>query len=264
MSQSGIIFDIKKYAIHDGPGIRTTIFFKGCSMGCQWCHNPESKKIGVEEFTIKDRVKKLTKTETIGYEITVIDLMKIIKKDKAFYDESEGGVTISGGEPTIQIKFLKELLKECKRSSIHTVVDTCGESKWESFVEINDYVDLYLYDLKIFNNDLHKKYTGISNYRIHANLKKLIKNRKEIELRIPLIPDITDTDLNIENLINFTKTLKSTPSVTLLPYNPLNQDKLDRFCMKNKLGKLKMQNEKQLFQIKQKFIVSGIDTIIGE
>ena len=264
MSKTGIIFDIKKYAIHDGPGIRTTIFFKGCSMGCQWCHNPESKNFGVEDFAAKDRIKKITKTETVGYEVTVDELLNIIKKDKVFYDESEGGVTFSGGEPTVQTNFLLSILKEFKKSNIHTVVDTCGESSWKNYAEINEYVDLYLYDLKLIDNIQHNKYTGVSNQRIHANLEKLLENGKDVELRIPLIPGITDTEQNISDLINFIKSLSTIPSVTLLPYNPLNQDKLDRFCMDNKLGKLKVQSEQKLFQIKQKFIVNGIDAIIGE
>ena len=264
MSRSGIIFDVKKYAIHDGPGIRLTLFFKGCSLKCWWCHNPESKNFGVENFAVKDRVKKVTKNETIGYKISVDDVMKIIQKDKVFYDESNGGVTFSGGEPLAQTNFLLELLKECKNSNIHTTVDTCGESSWKNYEKIQEYVDLFLYDLKIFNNVLHNKYTGVSNKRIHENLIKLIDNGNDIELRIPLIPGVSDTDDNLEGLIKFISTLKKKPSVILLPYNPLNRDKLDRFSLVNKLGKLKVQSRKMLFAIKQKFIVNGVDAIIGE
>jgi pyruvate formate lyase activating enzyme len=233
-------------------------------MGCQWCHNPESKNFGVEDFAVKDRIKKITKTETVGYEITVDELMKTIKKDKVFYEESGGGVTFSGGEPTVQTKFLLNILKECRRSNIHTTVDTCGEGKWENYEKIIDYVDLFLYDLKIIDNVMHNKYTGVSNKRIHNNLIKLIDLRKDVEIRIPLIPDITDTDKNIDDLINFISQLKRKPAVILLPYNPLNRDKLDRFCMENKLKKLLTQPRKRLFEIKQKFVMSGIDAVIGE
>jgi len=264
MSNTGIIFDIKKYAIHDGPGIRTTIFLKGCSMGCQWCHNPESKHFGVENFMVKDRVKKISKNETIGYEISVDEIMKIIKKDKIFYNESGGGVTISGGEPTVQINFLLEILKECKKANIHTTVDTCGEAIWKNFEKIIEFVDLFLYDLKIIDNVLHNKYTGVSNKRVHKNLTNLIDCGKEVELRVPLIPDVTDTEKNLEDLIQFISSLKKEQSVTLLPYNPLNQDKLDRFCLKNNLGKLKVQSRDRLFAIKQKFILNGIDANIGD
>ena len=264
MSKSGIIFDIKKYAIHDGPGIRTTIFFKGCSMGCQWCHNPESKNFDVEEFVVKDRVKKTTKNETVGYEISVDDIIEKIEKDRVFYDESGGGVTFSGGEPLVQTNFLLEILKECKKSKIHTIVDTCGEASWKNFEIIIDYVDLFLYDLKIIDNVLHNKYTGVSNKRIHDNLKKLIESGKQIEIRIPLIPNITDTDINLNNLIDFISSLKIKPSVILLPYNPLNRDKLDRFCLENTFGKLKIQSKKKLLKIQQQFIDHGIIAILGE
>jgi len=264
MSKKGIIFDIKKYAIHDGPGIRTTIFFKGCSMGCQWCHNPESKNFGVEEFAVKDQVEKLTKSQTVGYEIFADDIMGKIEKDRVFYDESGGGVTFSGGEPLVQMNFLLKILMECKKSKIHTTVDTCGETSWKNFEKIIDYVDLFLYDLKIIDNVLHNKYTGVSNKRIHDNLKKLIESGKQIEIRIPLIPNITDTDINLNNLIDFISSLKIKPSVILLPYNPLNRDKLDRFCLENKLGKLKVQPRKKIFDIKQRFVMNGIDAIIGE
>ncbi len=128
MGNKGTIFDIKKYAIHDGPGIRTTVFLKGCTMGCQWCHNPESKNFGIENILVKDRVNKITKHESFGYEITVEEVLQIVTKDKIFYDESGGGVTFSGGEPLVQIKFLLNLLQECKKSHLHTTVDTSGEA----------------------------------------------------------------------------------------------------------------------------------------
>ncbi|MFC1527282.1 glycyl-radical enzyme activating protein [Candidatus Neomarinimicrobiota bacterium] len=263
MSKSGIIFDIKKYAIHDGPGIRTTVFFKGCTMGCQWCHNPESKNFGVEKFMVKDRVKKISKNETVGYEITVDEVMNIIKKDKVFYDESNGGATFSGGEPTVQTNFLLEILMECKKANIHTTVDTCGEASWNNFEKIIDYVDLFLYDLKLINNVLHNKYTGVSNKIIHDNLMNLLDIGKGVELRIPLIPDVTDTVKNLDDLIQYISSLKKKPSVILLPYNLLTQDKLDRYCLKNKLGKLKVQSRDRLFSIKQEFVLNGIDANIG-
>jgi len=264
MSKTGIIFDIKKYAIHDGPGIRTTVFFKGCSMGCQWCHNPESKNIGVQEFVVKDRVKKSTKNKTVGYEISVYDIMEKIEKDRIFYDESDGGVTFSGGEPLVQIEFLLELLKSCKKSNIHTVVDTSGEANWKDFEKIINFVDLFLYDLKIINDELHKKYTGVSNKRVHSNLKELIVGENNIELHIPLIPGITDTDSNISDIIQFILALSTIPAVILHAYNPLNRDKLDRFCLVNPLRKLKVQSKQKLLEIKEQFIDQGISATLGE
>ncbi len=263
MSKTGIIFDIKKYAIYDGPGIRTTVFFKGCSMVCQWCHNPESKNFGIEDFVVKDRVKKSIKHKIVGYEISVDEVMEKIEKDRVFYDESNGGVTFSGGEPLWQINFLLELLKRCKKSDLHTVVDTSGEARWKDFEKIQNYVDLFLYDLKIINADLHKKYTGISNKRVFYNLKKLITGSNNIELRVPLIPGITDTESNINDSANYISNLSTIGEVTLLAYNPLNRDKLDRFCLENPLGKLKVQSKQKLLEIKQQFADQGIKATLG-
>lgn len=264
MSKTGIIFDIKKYAIHDGPGIRTTVFFKGCSMDCQWCHNPESKNFGIKKFKVKDRVKKSTKRKTVGYEITVDEVMEIIEKDRIFYDESNGGVTFSGGEPLTQVNFLFELLKECKKSDIHTVIDTSGEANWPDFEKIQKYVDLFLYDIKIIDEELHKNYTGVSNQRILKNLNQLIAGGSNIELRIPLIPGITDTATNINDIIQFIASLSTVPAVTLLAYNPLNRDKLDRFSLENPLGKLKVQSKQKLLEIKRQFLDHGINAVISE
>ncbi len=263
MSKTGIIFDIKKYAIHDGPGIRTTVFFKGCSMVCQWCHNPESKNFGIENFVVKDRIKNSTENKTVGYEMSVDEIMEKIEKDRVFYDESNGGVTFSGGEPLLQINFLRELLKRCKNSDLHTIIDTSGEASWKDFEKIKNYVDLFLYDLKIIDEELHKKYTGVSNKRAHSNLKRLIAGGDSIEIRIPLIPGITDADSNINDIANYISSLSIIPAVTLLAYNPLNRDKLDRFCLKNPLGKLKVQSKQKLLEIKQQFVDQGINATLG-
>jgi pyruvate formate lyase activating enzyme len=263
MSKKGIIFDIKKYAIHDGPGIRTTVFLKDCSMRCQWCHNPESKNPGIEEFVVKDRIKKSINHEIVGFEMSVDEVVEKIEKDRIFYDESNGGVTFSGGEPLVQINFLLELLKKCKILDFHTVVDTSGEASWRDFEKIQNYVDLFLYDLKIIDEELHKKYTGVSNKRVHSNLKRLLGGDDSIELRIPLIPGITDTDSNINDIVNYISSLSIIPAVTLIAYNPLNRDKLDRFCLINPLGKLKVQSKQKLLEIKQQFEDQGINATLS-
>jgi len=264
MSKNGIIFDVKRYAIHDGPGIRTTVFFKGCAMACQWCHNPESKNCGVEQFSITDRVKKSVKTEIVGYEITVVELMKVILKDKVFYDESSGGVTFSGGEPFVQSDFLFELLKACKKESIHTAVDTSGETNWNDFKKILNFVNLFLFDLKIINDELHKEYTGVSNQRVHDNLNQLIEQKAPIELRIPLIPSVTDSEQAIDDIIQFILSLKIKLPVTLLKYNVLNRDKLDRFGLPNRLGKLTVQSKEELEAIREKFLKNNIASNFSE
>ncbi|MBD3226410.1 MAG: radical SAM protein, partial [Caldithrix sp.] len=174
----GIVFDLKKYAIHDGPGIRTTVFLKGCPLDCWWCHNPESRASQPEsqgDFRQRRAVDLLyTEEGLIGKELTVAQVLSEVQKDQVFYEESGGGVTFSGGEPLIQAKFLKALLEAHQKAGLHTAVDTSGYAPYETFAGINANVDLYLYDLKLMDDTLHQKYIGVSNRLILQNLKKLI------------------------------------------------------------------------------------------
>ena len=230
---SGIIFDIKKFAIHDGKGIRTTVFLKGCSMECWWCQNPESQKLEPEEIKkprsrITDTTPLKEKYEIIGKQVSVSEVMKEIEKDMIFYEESDGGITFSGGEALMQPEFLKELLEACKLKGIHTILDTSGFSSIEIIKEIAALVDVFLYDLKIADNERHKKYTGVSNEQIKNNLIELSKMGKKIILRIPIIPGFTDDKENMEELGRFICSLEQKHEVSLLPYNQLGEEKYRR------------------------------------
>ena len=202
MTQTGIIFNIQRFAIHDGPGIRTTVFFKGCPLRCWWCHNPESHKILPEKFdgcNLRrgfDHSFSMSKDE-IGKEISVDELMSEIVKDRVFYEESGGGVTFSGGEPLMQDKFLIESLKKCNTLGIHSAVDTSGYTSEGVIDRVSNYADLFLYDLKLMNDDVHQKYTGVSNQIILKNLIELDQLGKKIVIRIPIVPEITDTNENL-------------------------------------------------------------------
>lgn len=253
----GVIFDIKKYAIHDGPGIRTTIFLKGCPMNCLWCHNPESRNPKIEKLITKQ------KKESFGKKITIEKALKEIMKDKIFYDESKGGVTFSGGEPMMQINYLYSLAKACKKEKINTALDTCGYAPSKDFIKISNLIDLFLYDIKIIDDELHKEYTGVSNQIILKNLKFLDENNSNIELRIPLIPNITDTNHNLLSIIKFIDNLHSIENIRLLPYNKIGEYKINKFNLSNKLGKLKTQTEKDLKNIKEKFEKYGYNVKIG-
>ncbi len=256
----GIIFDIKKYAIHDGPGIRTTVFFKGCPLNCWWCHNPESRSPLPQRIGKSIQLDSLNgKTKVIGQEMTVDEVMKEVEKDTLYYDESGGGVTFSGGEPLMQRAFLRALLIAAKERELHTTVDTCGHVPYTAFEGVNGWVDLYLFDLKLLDDQTHMKYTGVSNTLILRNLEKLLEQGHETELRIPLIPGITDTDRNIMETITYISTLPSIPPVHLLPYNKIGEGKYERFDIENKLGKLEPQSEHRLLQIIKQFQDAGID-----
>ncbi len=267
MPVTGTIFDIKKYAIHDGPGIRTTVFFKGCPLDCWWCHNPESRNAEVE--TINARVRdhrsgsEVEKQETIGRVVTVDEVMGEVLKDIIFYDQSGGGVTVSGGEPLHQIDFLVALLQSCKDHGIHTALDTCGHVTRGEFAKIGGRVDLFLYDLKIIDEQAHIKYTGESNRLVLENLIALAREKVEVQIRIPLIPGITDTVENLEAITDFLNSLKKINAVCLLPYNLLGEDKQRKFNMADRLGHLPTQSRNAMQKHTAWFQARGYRVRIG-
>ena len=173
----GLIFDIKRFSVNDGPGIRTTVFFKGCPLKCLWCHNPEGRSGNVQDVISSHMIgnKTFACSESIGREITINEVIDEIEKDRVFYEESNGGVTLSGGEPFFQFEFLAEILKNLKNKNLHIALDTTGYTNNENIIKIKEYVDIFLYDIKLMDDDLHIKYTGVSNNIILKNLKYLIK-----------------------------------------------------------------------------------------
>jgi len=266
MINKTLLVDIKRNALDDGPGIRTLIFFKGCPLSCVWCQNPEAKSPFLEllfdkqmcsqcgsciescnqdaiDFGYKFRIDRSkctlcgncvkvcpnTALRLIGKEYTIFDLMEMILKDKVFYDNSGGGVTLSGGEPLSHINYTNQLVKELKKEDIHVCIETSGYYNREKFYEfILPYIDLIYFDLKIYNPKLHARYCKVANERILENFEDIIKNKSiEILPRIPLIPGITDTDENLSYLANFLKSL-NVKKIGLLPYNPLWLDKPEK------------------------------------
>ena len=274
--KTGCIFDIKRYAIHDGPGIRSTVFMKGCPLRCNWCHNPEGQNpkpelifkenrcingcdeciascpkraLSQENHSIFINRKKCdlcgdcveicptVSLEIIGREVFAEEVLQEIEKDLVFYEESTGGVTFSGGEPLMQPEFLHLLLEGCKKKNIHTTVDTSGYASFDFFDRIANEVDLFLYDLKMIDNEKHKKWTGVSNNLILENLKKLSTKSNNIVIRIPLIPGINDTKNNIIQTAEFLAPLQGIKYIGLLPYHRIGKQKYQRlnfpFLMKN-------------------------------
>ena len=298
----GIIFDIKRYAIHDGPGIRTTVFLKGCPLKCWWCHNPEgisrAKNIMYFEYKCihcktcvhvcpvnaivfegdKQIINRAACTrcgvcaescptgalKIVGYEITVERLMKEIEKDILFYDRSGGGVTFSGGEPLFQPLFLREALKECKKKGVHTALDTSGYASPKVFKSLLDHVDLFLYDLKLLNDEEHQKYTGVSNKVIKKNLITLVeKDRgKDIILRFPVIPGITDTEKNLNDLLSFVSRLKGITEINILPFHDISE-KYNRLGIEYKMGSREAPPKERISFIKEKLEEIGLYAKIG-
>lgn len=239
----GFVFDIKKFAIHDGPGIRTTVFLKGCPLRCWWCHNPESIKQIPSNRSFEYETNGITKKYSVN------ELFGIIQKDLIFYDESGGGVTFSGGEPLIQTSFLIKILKICNSNSIATAIDTSGYAPTESFKKLLELTNLFLYDLKLMDDSEHEKYTGVSNNLIKKNLEYLNSHNANITVRVPLIPGITDTKRNLVELTNYVYKLKNVKKIVLLPYNKLAEDKYRRLNEKSKLGNLETQTSEKLEEL---------------
>jgi pyruvate formate lyase activating enzyme len=263
---SGTVFDIKKFSIHDGPGIRTTVFFKGCPLGCWWCHNPESQ-ISARELMVRESrcircgaclahcsqgaissqgdgvvtdgelctvcgacvdACYAEAREIVGREMTVDQVMAVVERDVPFYDESGGGVTFSGGEPLMQPAFLEALLKACRAQEIHTALDTCGFASWTTIDRIRGDVDLFLYDLKLLDDDRHRRFTGVSNALILKNIQELSMRGHDIILRIPIIPGFNDDGENMRQIAEFSAALPHLLQVNILPYHHTAADKYER------------------------------------
>ncbi len=261
----GIIFDIKHFAVHDGPGIRQTIFFKGCPLRCWWCHNPESQKPEPETFTKVNKLdgKHFERKNTIGKKITVAELMKTIVGDRVFFSESGGGVTFSGGEPLIQHKFLNALLTECRQERIHTAIDTSGYASHEIFRQIAPFSDLFLFDIKLLNDALHKKYTNVPVKPILDNLFWLDQRRIKTILRFPVIPGITDDKENIAQISTLLKQLEYIKKIDLLPYHNISNSKYQRFQIENKMTDKKTPPGKSLDLLTERFAEIGFQVGIG-
>ena len=242
-----IIFDVQRNSFVDGPGIRTTVFFKGCNLKCKWCHNPESQSPKPQIMFYRDkctgcgRCKGITEKDTefvcyndakqiCGKEYTVEEIFNIIQKDKLFYETSNGGVTFSGGECMLQIDFLFEILKKCKENKIHTAIDTAGFVPWESFDRIIPYTDLFLYDVKAFSSDVHKEFVGASNELILNNLQKLLEHKANVLIRIPVIPTVNDSTEEMKRIRDFLAPYKLF-AVELLPYHKMGEHKYSAFGM---------------------------------
>ena len=221
MKNKGMIFDIQRNSFVDGPGIRTTVFFKGCNLQCQWCHNPES------QCAEKQLLIYAGKCEDCGQEYTPEELLALLRKDKRFYDASGGGVTLSGGECMLQIDFLEQVLKLCKQAGIHTAVDTAGCVVWQRFLQILPYTDLFLYDVKSMDPKTHKEYTGVDNQQILQNLARLLQWGARVIIRFPVIPGVNDNSREMELLDVFYKENGYPEKTELLPYHKLGEHKYE-------------------------------------
>ncbi|MBQ8214115.1 MAG: glycyl-radical enzyme activating protein [Clostridia bacterium] len=271
------IFDIQRNSYVDGPGIRTTVFLKGCNLHCAWCHNPESQDPKPQMMFYKNKCTNCGKCKEkcpnaleqcslcgkctlycsidarkiCGREYTADEVLAEVIKDKAFYDNSGGGVTFSGGECMLRIDFLAEILKKCKEKGIHTAVDTAGHVSFERFERILLYTDLFLYDLKCFDSIKHKHFTGVKNELILENLKKLLATGKSVWVRIPIIGGVNDSEEELQKIKDFLKSCHPPQKIELLPYHAMGEHKYAAIGREahpfSVPSEEKMQNLKKLF-----------------
>jgi len=297
----GLVLNIMRFGLHDGPGIRTTVFLKGCPLNCWWFHNPESRSrktevtysaercircgdcvracpegaLELNEQIIRNpslcqhdadaRCVEACSTgaqEVFGRWMTVPRVMAEILKDQIFYDESGGGITVSGGEPLMQADFVEALLAECRSRGIHTVLDTCGYAEWRELDRVRRYADLILFDLKIMDPAKHEQFTGVRNDRILANLSSLAKGQSAVIVRIPVIPGVNDDEDNFAAVSGFLAPL-GLQRIDLLPYHRIAIGKYLRLGMPYRMGDVAPPAEEHLEAIAARLGRDGFHVQIG-
>lgn len=263
----GLLFSVKRYSIHDGPGIRVTFFLKGCSLSCWWCHNPEGLNPRPETVEVTEKVgeKKFVRKEEAGKYYSVNEILEILERERIFISQSNGGVTFSGGEPMLQTEFLVEALKACRENGYNTAVDTSGYSQAVNYKKIIPYTDLFLFDLKHPDDEKHLKYTGVSNKLIISNFKYLIESGKEIMVRIPVIPGFND---DMQSLNDFSELLTKSSAgnlkkICLLPYHRIGASKYKRFGIPRRMDEVKPPSHERMKELKAYFAETGIKVKIG-
>lgn len=278
-----IVFDIQKFALHDGPGIRTTIFLKGCPLNCVWCHNPESKKSmpqlaflekdcvlcggcqtvcgqGVHEITEKRHMVYYGRctgcgecekacfnhaVKIYGKKMAIEEILETVLKDKDFFIRSGGGLTVSGGEPMLQFDGLFHMLKEAKENDLHVCLDTCGYADTGKYEKIAPYVDLFLFDYKVTDKKKHKLYTGVDNDIILTNLDYLCRNGRQVYLRCPVIPGINDDDAHFCRIAELSRKYENIVQVNLMMYHDMAKGKSEQIGEVYQLKDLKTMEEKE-------------------
>ena len=250
MMQNSYIFKIQRYSIHDGPGIRTTLFFQGCPLSCPWCHNPESRKMP----------GKIQAKEIDGL---VSRLMAEIEKDRIFYDDSGGGVTFSGGEPLSRPELLFRLRDQCREREIHTCVDTSGYADAKFLLTVAEKTDLILYDIKLMDATAHEALIGKPVFPVLDNLRLLSDLKAKVCMRFPLIPEMTDTPANINGVVSFLMDRTIFRNIHILPFHKAGEGKYAALELKNPMKDIRPPSPERVANVKEEFESHGFQVTIG-
>ncbi len=296
MTPRGLVLDVQRWSVQDGPGVRTTVFLKGCPMACLWCHNPESqtyrKQLVIDtarclrcgacvETCLQKGIPEpgappspdahcllcgtcadACPTEArrlVGEEYSVGALMDLVLRDQLYFDESGGGVTFSGGEPLGQPDFLAAMLKACRNQELHTAVDTCGFAPLETVLAVAPLTDLFLYDLKVLDDDRHHELTGVSSGPVLSNLRELARVHDNIHLRVPIVPGQNDDDDNLVASAAFVAELPGVRRVDLLPYHATGRDKFRRLGLEPPLPELAPPSSDRMERLAAPFRQRGLE-----
>ena len=274
---TGTIFDIQHFSVHDGPGIRTTVFMKGCPLRCKWCHNPEglSKSLQLQFFEDKcigcalcGERKHLSDAQkcpagalkVCGREVDEDEVIAEVLKDKIFYSDN-GGITFSGGECLLQADFVASVLCKAKALGLHTAIDTCGYVPFEELEKTLAWCDLYLYDIKCFTSKVHKEYTGVDNLLIIDNLKRLDAAQKDIWIRIPVIPGFNNTVEEMSRIAELISSMPSIKQLTLMPYHTLGASKYKTLGLEYPFDTDRLVSERELASLKRIFSDKNITVV---
>lgn len=257
-SPTGIVFDIQRAALHDGPGVRTVVFLKGCYLRCQWCHNPESWS---PEPQVAVQPDSSGQYRTFGRRMSVDEVMQIVLRDRVYYDASGGGITLSGGEPTLQFDFCKELLRAAREHNIHTCLDTSGHDGEEDFAELLPLVDLFLYDYKLTSSESHLRWTGAENELILSNLEFLYRSGAAIILRCPILPGINDSQEHLEGIAALSRKYPRLRGIEILPYHDIGLYKFGLLDLDSPPLNTSVPTEEEQLRYKNSLAELGVRTM---
>ncbi len=257
MKVKGRIFDIQRFSVHDGPGIRTIVFLKGCVLRCRWCCNPESQEYDIQTMMVQEKPK------ITGRDVTVEEVMEEIKKDMPYYRRSGGGVTLSGGEALCQPEFAVSLLKACQEHGIHTAMESTGYADFEVIKRYLPCLDVFLMDIKHMDSGKHKEFTTKSNALILENARKIAETGANLIIRVPVVPTFNHTKEEIKAIAVFAKSLPGVKELHLLPYHRLGQDKYEGLGREYTLAHLEPPDNEYMEELLKAARTSGLQCQIG-